>query len=102
MRHADPPAACHQEAAPPLWKGVPMSAKILLVLSPPVRERLLPLIEMDGFEIEWTAGFQDAVRKLSSGSSYDLLLADAELLDGSWRNLLLFAQNTGLASEMII
>lgn len=78
-----------------------MSPKILLVLSPPCRSRLLPFLETEEWEIDSTVGFQDAVRKLAE-SSYDLLLVDAELADGSWRNLLLFVQNSGLTCEMIV
>lgn len=79
-----------------------MAAKILLVLTPPRRARLLPLLDGQTLEIEWVVGFQDAVRKLSEGGPYDLLLVDAELPDGSWRNLMLFVQNSGMISEMII
>ena len=76
--------------------------RLLLVLSAQRRALLLPLLEGEDAEIEWAMGFQDAVRKLSASPSYDLLLVDAELPDGSWRNLLLFVQNSGMVSEMII
>ena len=79
-----------------------MEPKLLLVLTPPKRARLMPLLGGPGFQIECATGFQDAVRKLSDGQHYDLILADAELPDGSWRNLMLFAQNSGLRCEMII
>ena len=62
----------------------------------------MPLLEGQGLEIELAVGFQDAIRKLSGGNSYDLLLVDAELPDGSWRNLMLFVQNSGMTCEMII
>ncbi len=79
-----------------------MPPKVLLVLSPPRRSRLLPLFDGQGLDVEWVVGFQDAVRKLSGSTHYDLLLVDAELADGSWRNLLLFVQNSGMTCEMII
>jgi DNA-binding NtrC family response regulator len=83
-----------------------MAAKILLVLSPSKRALLLPALDGEiakqKMEIEWALGFQDAVRKLSEGHSYDLLMVDAELPDGSWRNLALFLQNSGMTAEMII
>ena len=79
-----------------------MPLKLLVVLTPQRRSQLLPLLEGQGLETEWAAGFQDAVRKLSGDSSYDLLLVDAELPDGGWRNLLLFVQNSGMTCEMII
>jgi DNA-binding NtrC family response regulator len=79
-----------------------MALKLLLVLTPTRRSQLLPLLEGLDLEIEWAVGFQDAVRKLSGANCYDLLLVDAELPDGSWRNLLLFVQNSGMTSEMIV
>ena len=76
--------------------------KLLLVVTPRNLSRLLPLLERQGLESEWAAGFQDAVRKLSGNHSYDLLLVDAELPDGTWRNLILFVQNSGMTCEMIV
>ena len=83
-----------------------MAATILLVLSPSKRVRLLPALDCEihgqKLEIDWALGFQDAVRKLSEGRGYDLLMVDAELPDGSWRNLALYVQNSGMTAEMII
>ena len=79
-----------------------MPYKVLLVLSPARRSRLLPFLEGEDLEIDWVVGFQDAVQKLDGANLYDLLLVDAELADGSWRNLLLYVQNSGLTCEMII
>ena len=83
-----------------------MAARILLVLSSSKRALLLPALDDEAhsqkLEIEWALGFQDAVRKLSDGHNYDLLMVDAELPDGSWRNLALFLQNSGMSTEMII
>lgn len=79
-----------------------MSPRILLVLSPQRQQSLMPLLEGQGFELECAAGFQDGVRRISGLDSIDLILADAELPDGSWRNLMLFVQNAGKACDMII
>ena len=79
-----------------------MSPRILLVLSPERLKSLMPLLEGQGFGIESAAGFQDGVRRLSGSEAFDLILADADLPDGSWRNLMLFVQNAGRACEMII
>lgn len=79
-----------------------MPPKLLLVLSAQRRSQLMLLLEGQGLEMEWAFGFQDAVRKLSRSAAYDLLLVDAELPDGCWRNLLLFVQNSGMICEMII
>ena len=79
-----------------------MPYKVLLVMSPPRRSRLLPFLEGEDLVMDWVVGFQDAVQKLREVNLYDLLLVNAELADGSWRNLLLFVQNSGLSCEMII
>jgi len=79
-----------------------MTHRILLVLSPQRQQSLMPLLEGRDFETECAAGFQDGVRRLSCVESFDLILADADLPDGSWRNLMLFVQNSGKACEMII
>ena len=67
-----------------------MNPKILLVLSPPQRPRLLRLLEEKGMETYLVAGIQEAQQKLRGLISYDLLLVDAELSNGSWRDLLQF------------
>ena len=79
-----------------------MTPKLLLVLSPERRSRILPLFDGEKWEIERASGYQDGVRRLSEGKSYDLIVADAELPDGSWRNLMLFVQNAGRVCEMVI
>ncbi len=79
-----------------------MPPRVLLVLLPQRQSRLMPLLAGPGFEIECASGFQDGVRRLRESVFYDLILADAEPPDGSWRNLMLFVQNAGRASEMII
>jgi DNA-binding NtrC family response regulator len=79
-----------------------MAPKVLLVLSPPKRDRLAVLLADQGLEIECVIGFQDATRKLNGPSPYDLLLVDADMPDGSWRNLIAFVQNSGMACEMIV
>lgn len=79
-----------------------VAPRILLVLSPDRRSRLLPLLEGRGWDVEFVAGFQDGVRRLSASADYDLIMVDAELPDGTWRNLLLFLQNAGRTPEMIV
>ncbi|MBI2816226.1 MAG: hypothetical protein HYX72_04740 [Acidobacteria bacterium] len=79
-----------------------VAPRILLVLSPDRRSRLLPLLEGRGWDVEFVAGFQDGVRRLSASADYDLIMVDAELPDGTWRNLILFLQNAGKTTEMIV
>ena len=79
-----------------------MLPKLLVVSNVEKRARLLPLLESEEFNIDMAIGFQDGIRKLSTSHSYDLLIVDAELPDGSWKNLLLFVQNSEMDCEMII
>jgi len=46
-------------------------------------------------------GLQDAQRLLS-GLTYDLVLVDVKLSDGSWQDLLEFILDTKIACEMIV
>ena len=79
-----------------------VAPRILLVLSPARRSSLMPVLEGRGWDVEFVAGFQDGVRRLSASADYDLIMVDAELPDGTWRNLILFLQNAGKATEMIV
>ena len=79
-----------------------MNPKILLVLSPPQRPRLLRLLEEKGMETYLVAGIQEAQQKLRGLISYDLLLVDAELSNGAWRDLLQFILDSKKPCELIV
>jgi len=79
-----------------------MNPKILVVLSPPRRSELLELLEGKNLQINLASDFREAVQKLSGRTSYDLLVADEHLLDGSWRELAQFLFDSGKPCEMIV
>ena len=78
------------------------AAKILLVLPPQRRSRLLKVLEGKELQIFLASDFHEARQKISGPTSYDLLLADAELPDGSWRDLLQLILESKIPSEMIV
>lgn len=79
-----------------------MNAKILLVMSPQRRGQLLKILADYGFELFVAGGFQEARKKLAGPASYDLVFADAELPDGSWRDLLQFVVDSERTCEMVV
>ena len=79
-----------------------MPPKVLVVFSPQRQSRLLEILEGQALQIECAAGFLDAREKLGGPARYLLLLADAELDDGSWQYLIQFAQCSGTAAAGVI
>ena len=79
-----------------------MEAKILLALSPSRRSGLLKMLESKNFQIFLASNFQEAKQKLTGSISYDLLLADSELPDGSWHDLLQFILDSKKPCEVIV
>src|SRR5262249_18414917 len=79
-----------------------MSAKVLLVLPPHRRSELLRQLEGKDLQLFLASDFQEAQQKLKGPTSYDLLLADAELPDGSWRDLLELLMESRKSCEMIV
>ena len=78
------------------------AAKILLVLPPQRRSPLLKVLDGKELQIFLASDFHEAQQKISGPTSYDLLLADAELPDGSWRDLLQLLLELKSTSEMIV
>lgn len=79
-----------------------MQPKILVVLSPHRRSELLRLLEGKDLQINLASDFREAQQKLSGQISYDLLLSDEQLPDGSWRDLLQFLLDSKTPCEMIV
>ena len=71
-----------------------MTPKVLLVSPPQRRSRLLEILGGALARMECASGYIDAREKLGA-ASYDLLLVDTELPDGSWRELLQFGRDSG-------
>ena len=79
-----------------------MNAKILLLLSPERRSKLMTLLEGKDMQIFLASDFRDAQQKLSGRISYDLLVADVELPDGTWQDLLQLLLESKRPCEMIL
>ena len=79
-----------------------MNARTLLVMTSPRRSRLLQLLEENGLEVFVASGCREAQRKLNGPASYELLLVDTELTDGSWSDLLDFAITARRNCEVIV
>ncbi len=79
-----------------------MNARLLLVMHPQRRLSLLRILEMTSMEVSLAAGVREAEAKLSEPDSFDLVFVDAELPDGSWKDLLQFLLQLKKTCEMIV
>ena len=79
-----------------------MDTKILLVVPTHRRSGLLNILDEKGLRVFPAADFREARRRLTGPDSYDLVLADAELPDGSWRDLLQLLLESERSCEMIV
>jgi DNA-binding NtrC family response regulator len=79
-----------------------MNAKVLLVLPPHRRSELLRLLEGKDLQLFLASDFKEARQKLKGSTAYDVVLADAELTDGSWRDILQFILDSRRSCEMIV
>jgi len=79
-----------------------MAPRILLVLTPERKARLLELLDGKGFQVVCAAGLRDAREKLAGSMCYDLLFVDAELDDGRWQSLLECARSFGTVSAAVV
>ena len=79
-----------------------MQAKLLLVLTPHRQFELWKLLKEKNHRVFAVMGLRDARRELTGPISYDLLIADAELPDGSWREILQFVLKLPDPCDMIV
>ena len=66
------------------------------------RSGLLEILDEKNVQVYPAADFREAQRRLSGPDSYDLVLTDAELPDGSWRDLLQLLLESERPCEMIV
>jgi DNA-binding NtrC family response regulator len=78
-----------------------MNERLLLVQPPHRRRELLGLLDGKSLQISTASDFREAQKKLNE-ETFDLLLADAELPDGSWRDLLQLNLRLHHPCEMIV
>ena len=79
-----------------------MVKKILLVVPAHRRSGLLKILDDKDVQVYPAGDFREAHRRLTGPDSFDLVLADAELPDGSWRDLLQVLLELRRPCEMII
>jgi DNA-binding NtrC family response regulator len=79
-----------------------MVTKILLVAPAHRRSSLLKILDEKDVQIYPAADCQEARRRLSGPESFDLVLAEADLADGSWRDILQFLMQSKKRCEMIV
>lgn len=79
-----------------------MSARILLVMPGERQDSLAGFLSRSGLQISTAASASEAERKLGEPLAYDLLLADAELPDGNWRDLLGLLKKSRRPCDMVV
>ena len=78
-----------------------MNERLLLVQPPHRRPELLRLLDGKSLHISLASDLREARIKLAE-ETFDLLLADAELPDGTWRDLLQLNLRLPQPCEMIV
>src|SRR5947207_2825113 len=78
------------------------NAKILVALQPYRRFELLKQLDGRNMQIFLASDIQEARQKLKGSASYDLILADAQLPDGTWQDLLQIVLESATPCEMIV
>jgi two-component system chemotaxis response regulator CheY len=79
-----------------------MDKKILLVAPAHRRSGLLRILDKNELQVFPAADFREAQHRLTGPHPYDLVLTDAELPDGSWRDILQFILDSKKPCEMIV
>jgi len=78
-----------------------MNDRLLLIQPPHRRHELLELLQGKDLQISTASDFLEARRKLRD-ETFDILLADAELHDGTWRDILRLNLRLHQPCEMIV
>ena len=79
-----------------------MNQKVLVVMPPNRRSELLRHLDGKNLQIFLAATMTEAVTKLTGETFFDLLLVDADLVDGSWHDLLRILVGSRMPCEMIV
>jgi DNA-binding NtrC family response regulator len=79
-----------------------MLPKLLLILSPERKDRLLRSLHCGGFQIECESNIQVAREILGGAVRFDLVFLDAELSDGVWQSLLAWSRQHGTALAAVV
>ena len=79
-----------------------MNPRILLVMPQAHRDRMMRFLSDHGIEFFQAEGVGEAQAKLAGPLKYNLAFVDAELPDGSWRDLLQFVVASRTNCEMVV
>lgn len=79
-----------------------MLPRLLLVLSPERKDRLLESLDGGHFRIECASDIQNARELLGGMQRFDLVFLDAELSDGGWQTLLDWSRQHGTAAAALV
>ena len=79
-----------------------MEHKILLVMSSERRKRLADFLSSEGLDVLPVDSAGKAMRILAERRRYDLVFVEAELRDGTWRDLIPAALFSKTPCEMIV
>ena len=79
-----------------------MSSRILLVMPRERRDKLLNFLAENGMDVTAAGNVAEAHRRLSDPLPYDLAFVDAELPDGSWRDVLQYMVASPKPAEMVV
>jgi len=79
-----------------------MNPRILLVMPEARRDRMMSFLSDHAIDVFLAEGVGEAQAKLAEPLKYDLAFVDAELPDGSWRDLLQFVVASRTNCEMVV
>ncbi|HWP85287.1 MAG TPA: response regulator [Terriglobia bacterium] len=79
-----------------------MASRVLLVMPPERRERLLRVLSDGGLEIATAENITEAQMRMSASGKFDLAFVDSDLPDGSWRDMLQLIVASGAGCEMVV
>jgi DNA-binding NtrC family response regulator len=79
-----------------------MDPKILLVSPTERRQKLISILSSEGMEVLVADGVEDAKRRLARPRACDVVFVDAELPDGSWRDVLDFVTMHRTAAREVV
>lgn len=79
-----------------------MNHKMLLVMPPQRRDKLVNFLSNNGFEVLCVDGAAEASRLLAEPLYFQIVFVDAELPDGSWRGLLPLVVSSQRPCAMVV
>ena len=79
-----------------------MKARILLVMPRERQGGFLGFLTRSGLELSTVHTISEAAKQLAAEPHYDLLLADAELPDGNWRDVLRLLKDSRRPCDLVV